>query len=172
MRHRRAGVRWRAAGWLAIGVMIGAAGVALPSGARPPGPPGGGRGHGPPPLDRVLQEHAESLGLAPEVEAEIREISGASRAEGEAIRRSLHETHDALRAMLGSESPDEAEVMSLADEIGALETQAHKSRLRAMLRIRALLTPEQRRALVEINEKRRGRHRRGPPPGGPPGPER
>jgi Spy/CpxP family protein refolding chaperone len=53
--------------------------------------------------------------------------------------------------------------MQQAEKIGALETDLQKQRLHTMLRIRALLTPEQRDELVKIHEERRGRHRRGMP---------
>jgi Spy/CpxP family protein refolding chaperone len=39
-----------------------------------------------------------------------------------------------------------------------------------MLRIRGLLTPEQRQELVRIHEERRRKRGQGPPPGSPPPP--
>lgn len=152
----------------------------LTVGAEPPGK-GPRRGPPPPPpIDRILEENAERLDLAPETQAEIVSISQSSRAEGDRIREELKEAHAALREALAADPPDDAKVMALADEIGALETAAHKSRLQGMLAIRSLLTPEQRQILVEIHEERRRRRRqegrRGPPggssghPGPPPGP--
>ena len=43
--------------------------------------------------------------------------------------------------------------MRQADAIGALEIEEHKNWLRAMLRIRGLLTPEQRAELVRMREE-------------------
>jgi Spy/CpxP family protein refolding chaperone len=136
---------------------------------RPPhgGPPGGPPHHrgGPPPLEHVLERNAERLGLDAATEAEIRAISSASRAEGERIRESLDAAHREMRALLSADAPDESAVMQQVERIGALETEAHKSRLRGMLQIRALLTPEQRAVLVEIHKERRAR--RGERRGGP-----
>ncbi len=154
---------------LTLGLAAGASGEERwprppPPPGGPPGPPPHHRG-GPPPIERVLERNAERLGLDPATEAEIRAISSASRAEGERIRASLDAAHRTMRALLSQDAPAEAEVMRQAEQIGALETEAQKSRLRAMLRIRSLLTPEQRAVLVEIHEERRARRgeRRGPP---------
>ena len=45
--------------------------------------------------------------------------------------------------MLSRPEVTEAELMAQVDADSALHTQAHKERLRTMLAIRALLTPEQ-----------------------------
>jgi hypothetical protein len=47
--------------------------------------------------------------------------------------------------------------MKQAEAIGELELEERKNRLRATLRIRALLTPEQREELVRIREEEGGR---------------
>jgi len=65
--------------------------------------------------------------------------------------------HEQMHALLAADVPDEAAVMQQAERIGALETDERKTRLRGMLQIRALLTPEQRALLVEIHEARRSR---------------
>jgi Spy/CpxP family protein refolding chaperone len=49
-------------------------------------------------------------------------------------------------------------VMEKAEAIGGAETALQKERLRTMLAIRALLTPEQRRELVRIHEEFRAEH--------------
>ena len=49
--------------------------------------------------------------------------------------------------------------MQWADRIGAAETELKKQRLRTMLEVRALLSPEQRQKLVKIFEERRRRTR-------------
>ena len=49
--------------------------------------------------------------------------------------------------------------MQWADRIGAADTGLKKQRLRTMLEIRTLLTPERRQKLVTIFEERRGQRR-------------
>ncbi|MGH0028447.1 MAG: Spy/CpxP family protein refolding chaperone [Myxococcota bacterium] len=126
--------------------------------AQPPGPPGPGR-HGPPPIERVLEKHAEQLGLDEATREQIEAIAAEARPESEALRETLRERHDELRRLLSEDAPDEDAVMAQAERIGAAEVALQKSRLRTMLRIRALLTPEQRAELVRIHE---ARGRRGP----------
>lgn len=131
---------------------------------RPPGPrhPRGGlRRHGPPPLDRILEKHAERLDLADETREQIRTISETARAERQGEHEKLRALHDSLRTLLREEAPDEAQVMDLADEIGAAETARRKKSLRTMLEIRGLLTPEQRAELVKIHAERETTRSRG-----------
>ena len=117
---------------------------------------------GPPPLDRLLDRHADRLGLSDETLARIRQIAGASRADAERIRAELRERHAELRLLLATRTPDRAAILRQAERIGAAETERQKHRLRTMLQIRALLTPEQREALVRLHEERRHRGE-GPP---------
>ena len=114
---------------------------------------------GPPPIERVLEEHAERLQLSDETRASIRRIADASRDEAEAHREQMRELHEQLREILRQDTPDEDAVMRKADEIGAAETALQKQRLHTMLEIRALLTPAQRAELVKIYEERRERWR-------------
>jgi Spy/CpxP family protein refolding chaperone len=134
----------------------------------PPHGPGGPRGPGhPPPLEHVLERHADRLGLDAETRAEIDRLVSAARPESDALRDQLRALQDEMRALLSRDVPDEEAVMTQAERIGDVETAMQKKQLRSMLRIRALLTPEQRAELVRIHEERElgGRHeRRGPRP--------
>ena len=72
-----------------------------------------------------------------------------------------------MRSLLEQETPDEAAVMSLADRIGAIRTEGRKSMLRALLAVRADLTPAQRQKLNEMMRRdgppwRRGVHPQAP----------
>ena len=77
----------------------------------------------------------------------------AARAEGRALHGQLREAREVLHTLLTADAPDEAVVMQQADVIGGLETALMKHRLRSMLQIRALLTPEQRAELESIREE-------------------
>jgi protein CpxP len=136
-----------------------------PSDSGPRGP------HGPPPIERVLERHADELGLSAEIRASIRTIAAKARQDQRPASEQLRALHEQMRAFLDAESPKVDDVMQWADRIGAAETELRKQRLRTMMEIRALLTPEQRQKLVQIFEQRHG-HRKGfageaPPPGKP-----
>lgn len=134
-------------------VLLAGFSVAGLSLAQPTGPP---RGHGPrpgPPPERFIEEHAERLGLGDETLETLHEIVDESRQRGKALRVELRDAHEKMRELLSREEPDESAVMKQAEAIGELELEERKNRLRATLRIRALLTPEQREELVRIREE-------------------
>jgi Spy/CpxP family protein refolding chaperone len=138
----------------ALLVGFSTAGISL---AQPPRPP---RGHGPPPgppPERFIEEHAERLGLGDETLEALHEIVDESRERGKGLRVELRDAHEKMRELLSQEEPDESAVMKQAEAIGELELEERKNRLRATLRIRALLTPEQREELVQIRKEERGR---------------
>lgn len=142
---------------LCAAAVSAALGVASAVDARPPGPPRGGPHDG----GRFIERHADRLGLDEAARAAITEISDATREREAELREQLDAAYDALRAALDAESPDEASVMQRAEEIHALELESHRNRLAAMLKIRSLLTPEQRRELIAIRgerERRRAHH--------------
>jgi Spy/CpxP family protein refolding chaperone len=124
--------------------------VASPAWAQPPRH----RPLGPGPIERGLERDADRLGLEANTRAEIRKIAREARTRAEDRRGELEKLHQELRALLDAPEPDEAAVLAEADRIGALETEMHKDRLRTLLRIRALLTPEQRAELVKIQAER------------------
>jgi len=143
--------------------------------AQPGPPPHRGPHHGGPPLDRFVERHGDRLGLDEETRAAIDAIVEQSRAEGEGLREEREAAYRELHSLLEQDTPDESAVMRQVDRVGEVGTRGHKHRLKTMLEIRALLTPEQRQQLVEIREeerdkrggrrgKREGLRRRGPPP--------
>ncbi|MCX5738895.1 MAG: periplasmic heavy metal sensor [Proteobacteria bacterium] len=167
--------------WLLCASLLASGGFAFAALAQPPGPePGGGppgmgpRGpHGPPPIEHVLERHAGELGLGADTRAAIRAIAAKARLDERPASEELRTLHEQMRTLLEGDSPKLDDVMQWADRIGAAETELKKSRLRTMLEIRTLLTPEQRQKLVKIFEERRGR-RKGfegerPPPSEIPG---
>jgi len=172
--------RWTEA-LAAMLLVLTLAGVALAqqqpaaAGGAPPGE-GRGRGHRPPPFDDMLERNAERLGLDDKTRAEIRGIADGAREESRGAEERLHGLHDEMRNLLDQPAPELEAVLHQVDRIGAAETELHKIRLRTMLRIRGLLTPEQRAELVRIHEEWRRGHGPsapsgdGPAPGAPPPP--
>lgn len=136
------------------------------------GPPGMRRHgpHGPPPIENLLERHADELGLDADTRTTIRAIAAKSREDGEPVAEQLRALHEEMRLLLDGESPKLEDVMQWADRIGAVETELKKRRLRTMLEVRALLTPEQRQKLVQIFEERRGRRKGSEAEAPPPGP--
>jgi Spy/CpxP family protein refolding chaperone len=104
-----------------------------------------------------IQENAERLGLSDETRQAIEAIVEESHARAAALHDEHRDARQALKDLLSQDSPDEAAVMGQAEALGRVETDLSKHRLGTMLRIRALLTPEQRSQLLEIRREKHAR---------------
>ena len=130
--------------------------LSLIAGAALAEPPAGDRER--PGIERILERHAERLQLDDATRAQIRALAEAGREKSAPQRETLRRLRDEMHALLTTDAPAEAVVLAKAEEIGRAETALHKERLRTMLSIRALLTPEQRKELVRIHEEFRAKH--------------
>jgi Spy/CpxP family protein refolding chaperone len=142
-------IRWKPALMLALVASLAAGGAW----ARPPHGPGGR--HGPP--ERMIEEHAEELGLDEETREAIRGLVDDSRDQAEELHAELHDLRRGMHDLLSEDEPDREAVMARIDAMGAVETQLHKHRVGTMLAIRAKLTPEQRQALTQLRHEGRER---------------
>ena len=124
--------------------------------AQPPGPPARHAPHG-----LRLERLVEELGLDAQTLARVDTIIDASREKKRTLRRQLREARQRMRSLLEAEEPQEAELLEQADRIGGLRTELRKEQLKTMLRVRALLSPEQRARLLERLNKGPRRGRRG-----------
>jgi Spy/CpxP family protein refolding chaperone len=120
---------------------------------------------GPPTLAQIVDRQAERLGLDDATKAKVDEVANAAQPEMDQLRDRLQSQNQAMGELLSQDAPPVDKVMKQVDEIGATETKLQKVRLRTMLKIRALLTPEQRAELMKLQSQRRGKH--GPKPGPP-----
>lgn len=139
----------------ALGIASAAFAQAGPE-AGGPVPGGGFAGLG---EARWLERHAKELGLDDETVGEVRKI--AEEARGAASKR-MDESREAARRltqMLGEELPDEAAVAKQADAVGRIWTQGLEERVRTSIRLRKLLTPEQRKKAAELRKQRPGAQR-------------
>ena len=141
--------------FVCISVLLG---LSLPdsSGGQP-----GRHSHAGPKAGRFIETHAERLGLDEATRQTIRQIVEEARDTGQETQASLGQARAEMRSLLEQDRPDEAAVMGQAEKINALQLEARKNRLRAMLRIRDLLSPEQRLALTALRERKQPRRRFG-----------
>jgi Spy/CpxP family protein refolding chaperone len=145
-------MRWSNLAGSVAALLVGVA-VAGVSVAQPPfGGPHRDRGPG-----RFIEENATQLGLDDETREAIETIVDESRDKAQEIRAEIHGLHREIHALLSQETPREAAVMQQAEAIGKAETKLHKHRLGTLIKIRALLTPEQREELMQIREESRAR---------------
>lgn len=100
--------------------------------------------------DTRLDKIAQALDLGDDVRGQIGEISDALAEENAPRRAAIRRERLLLGSLLEESPPDEAAVMAQVDRISAEQAALWKARLRAMMKVRALLTPRQREQLVQI----------------------
>jgi len=107
---------------------------------------GMGRG-GPPSPDRCIARHAEKLGVDAATVAQIEGLAAAAQEEAKPLRDALRAAREQMRTLLDVDQPDEAAVLAQSDKVSAALAALHRHHLATLLKIRALLTPEQRAKL-------------------------
>jgi len=104
---------------------------------------------------RMLEENAQRLGLDEPALREIQGVAAQERDTEQALREREKNEQRVLHDLLNVRAPDEAAVMRQADVLGAIDTEQKKLRLRTMIRVRQLLSPEQLAELSEMREEHR-----------------
>jgi Spy/CpxP family protein refolding chaperone len=100
----------------------------------------------------LVERHAERLGLDASTLASVQQIVRESGARDSEFSEQIAAARVELRGLFEREG-SLAAVLAQAEKIGALETEARKSRLRALMDVRAKLTPEQLAELVLIRDE-------------------
>lgn len=93
------------------------------------------------------------LNLTPQQREQIRTIRQQNQTERASINERVRETNRALEALLDSDSPDEAAVEERMREVAAAQAAAMRMRILTEVRIRRVLTPEQRNLLRVLRQQ-------------------
>ena len=93
------------------------------------------------------------LNLTPQQREQIRSIRQQSQTERAAINERVRETNRALEAVLDSDNPDEAVVEQRMRDVAAAQAAAMRMRILAEVRIRRVLTSEQRNLLRALRQQ-------------------
>jgi len=153
-------------GALIIGAVIFAAAQNGPQGGppHPPGPP-------PPPFSIPSLEHlTQALNLTDAQAAELKPFLDSERTTLDALMKKMGDLHKQLEDATAQGRFDEAQVRSLASQMGQTQTDMIVEQERTKAKIYNSLTPEQRAKVDELH-KHGGQRGRGPGgPGGPPQP--
>jgi len=95
------------------------------------------------------------LNLTPEQREQIRSIRENNKAERATINDHLRDANRLLEESLNSENPDEAVVEQRLRDVAAAQSAAMRMRILTEIRIRRVLTPEQRNVLRSLQEQAR-----------------
>jgi Spy/CpxP family protein refolding chaperone len=93
------------------------------------------------------------LNLTPQQREQIRTIRQQNQTERAAINERVRETNRALEAVLDSDNPDEAVVEQRMREVAAAQAAAMRMRILTEVRIRRVLTSEQRNLLRALRQQ-------------------
>ena len=104
---------------------------------------------------------ADIPNLTEDQKAEIKKIKGEGHEKAEPQRKAMKELRSKLSALKMAENPDLQQINSLIDESAKMKAEMEKSRTASQLKVRSILTPEQRKAVdaqrkekMEMREKR------------------
>jgi Spy/CpxP family protein refolding chaperone len=102
---------------------------------------------------RWLERHAKELGLDEKTLEEVRKIAEETRSSANRRSEELRNESRRLGEKLAEEMPDAAALAKQAEAMGRVWTAALKDRVNASVRMRKLLTPEQRKKAAELRRK-------------------
>lgn len=111
--------------------------------------PHGGGGHGRGNLLMHIERGVERIELTAETKQAVYAVLDGARNERRALTDQIRTARDQMKAALDAETPSLDAVLAQADSIGALETQAKKIELAAVVKVKSLLTDEQWKELRE-----------------------
>ncbi len=131
---------------LATGAMVAASATANRHGGR----------HGRGGMLGGIERGVDQLELTPENRKAADAIFDEARTELRALRDQRRAAHEQMKTLLDEQSPSLEAVLAQADAVSALETQAKKTELEAMVKVRQLLTTEQWQQLRTQHGPRRG----------------
>jgi Spy/CpxP family protein refolding chaperone len=120
---------------------------------------------------QLVERNAEQLGVDADTLAAVKAAGEAGRAAASVHVEALGKARERLEKLLQSELPDEKALVAAADSMGQAWTQNLQERMRTSVKIRMLLTAEQRVKLAALRAqpKRRPQAGLGAPMGPAPG---
>jgi Spy/CpxP family protein refolding chaperone len=111
---------------------------------------------------RLVERSAEKLELDEKTIAAVQELAAEASARDEKLNEQMREVRLKLRDLLDEALPEEAALMKQATAMSSLGLDMQKHQLETSLRVRKLLTPEQRTKLMELRKDVRQPRRRRP----------
>jgi Spy/CpxP family protein refolding chaperone len=102
---------------------------------------------------RLMKKKAKEIGLSEEIIAKIDAAIEAGNAEEEKIRKESVAAIGELNEMLAKNLPTEKELMAAAKKVGEAASKSRDLKMRSVIEMRSLLTPEQLEKFMEFRRK-------------------
>jgi Spy/CpxP family protein refolding chaperone len=120
-----------------------------------PRPPGGdkiGRAFFPPEL---VMRNQKAINLRPDQQNTIREEMRKAMPRFTELQWQLSAEEETLESLVHSDAPDEKQLLAQFDKLMLVESELKRVRFALLVRLRAILTPEQQQMLEELKKQDR-----------------
>ena len=102
---------------------------------------------------RLMKKNAKEIGLSEDTVAKIDAAIEAGKAEEEKIREQGMAAIEELKAVLGKNLPSEKELMAVSDKVGENASKSRLLKMKSVIELRSLLTPEELEKFMKIRNK-------------------
>jgi Spy/CpxP family protein refolding chaperone len=102
---------------------------------------------------RLMKKNAKELGLSEEVVAKIDAAIEATKVEEAKLREQSMTTIGELNEILAQNLPSEKELMAAANKVGESASKSRTLKMKSVIEVRSLLTPEQLEKFMELRQK-------------------
>ncbi|HXV36098.1 MAG TPA: hypothetical protein VEC18_03050 [Myxococcota bacterium] len=99
---------------------------------------------------RLMKQKASELGLSEEVIAKIDASIESDTAEEKKLRELSAAALDDLNKVLAQKMPSEKELMAASNKVGEIASKSRELKMKSVIRVRSLLTPEQLDKFIEL----------------------
>jgi Spy/CpxP family protein refolding chaperone len=102
---------------------------------------------------RLMKKQADELGLSEETVAKIDAAIKAGDAEEAKLRKQSMTAIGELNEILAQNLPSEKELMAASDKVGEYASKSRVLKMKSVIEMRSLITPEQLEKFMEIRKK-------------------
>lgn len=100
--------------------------------------------------ERPMMDMMKDIGITADQKGQIKALNQASAGEMKLLSAKMQELAVQQARLVNQETPDEAAILKGTEDIGQVRTEIAKVKIRQMLALQKILTPEQR---VKMREK-------------------
>lgn len=120
--------------------------------SRPPGGDKIGRAFFPPEL---VMRNQKAINLTPDQQTVIREQMRQAMPRFTELQWQLSAEEETLESLVRADSPDEKQILAQFDKLMLAESELKRVRFALLVRLKALLTPQQQQKLEDLKSKQR-----------------
>jgi Spy/CpxP family protein refolding chaperone len=102
---------------------------------------------------RLMKKKAKEIGLSEETVAKIDAVIKAGKAEEAKLREENMAAIRELNELLAQNLPSEKELMAAANRVGANAEKSRELKMKSVIEMRSLLTPEQLEKFMEFRKQ-------------------